>query len=220
MCWHSVVLTIYSGAEEGFKNGEAGYSSVSEAGETHRKVPNKSVGIRVLFFFSFNFSKILLLLLFVAVVLGPAAEAVDNFPTLFSIFFKLFPCVCALIGRGRRPIRTQPPRRWEWCHRSGIRFNQCHFFHLQAVRDAFHRCRALLKLCHCHVQPDHRPVISKECPDRWEKANFRLTNSNIKIILALNKDNQDYLHNLYFRYIWNCRHCNEGIQWGRSRKWK
>lgn len=35
------------------------------------------------FFFSFNFSKILLLLLFVAVVLGPAAEAVDNFPTLF-----------------------------------------------------------------------------------------------------------------------------------------
>ena len=174
-----------------------------------------------IFFFLLIFQKkLLLLLVFVAVVLGPAAEAVDNFPTLFWIFFKLFPCVCALIGRGRRPIRTQPPRRWEWCHRSGIRFNQCHFFHLQAVRDALHRSRALLELCHCHVQPDHQPLISTVCPDRSEKAHFRFTNSNTKIILTLNKDNKDDLNKRYFRYIWDVRHCNEGILWGQSRKRK
>lgn len=54
----------------------------------------------------------------------------DNFPTLFRIFLKLFPCVCSLIGRELRPIRTQPHHGGEWCHRSGIGFNQCHFFHL------------------------------------------------------------------------------------------
>lgn len=77
MCCHSVVLSIYSGAEEGFKNGEAGYSSLSETGETHRESPEQIRGYLSFF----------LLLLFVAVVLGPAREA---FGQLSDTFLNLF----------------------------------------------------------------------------------------------------------------------------------
>lgn len=87
MCCHPVALSIYSGAEEGFKNGEAGYSSLSEA--AHRKVPNKSVGIFLFFsfLFLFFFFSFFLALLFVAVVLGPAREA---FGQLSDTFLNLF----------------------------------------------------------------------------------------------------------------------------------
>ena len=56
MCCHSVVLSIYSGAdEEGFKNGEAGYSSLSvcsrQAKHTEKSRTNPWVSLFVLFFF-------------------------------------------------------------------------------------------------------------------------------------------------------------------------
>lgn len=81
MCCHPVVLSIYSGAEEGFKNGEAGYSSLAEAGETHRKVPNRSVAFFLFFSLSLSLNYV------VAAALGPAREA---FGTTFRHFSDSF----------------------------------------------------------------------------------------------------------------------------------
>lgn len=124
MCmWHSVVLSIYSGAEEGFKNGGAGYSSLSEAGRTHRKVPNKSVGISLLCF-----------VFVVAVVLGPAVMAFGQLSDTDSFLNSSHVCALWLAGPDVQSGRSLLILGGVM---SPLGYYPCHFFHLQAGQGCF-----------------------------------------------------------------------------------